>query len=56
MGLFSRNSETEALRELVDELPKQVADWTPEQRNRFTAQSDAAALEQVNESSSRHGG
>ena len=50
MGLFSRNSETDALRELVDELPDRVADWTPEQRQEFNAQSDAAAFEQVSKS------
>ena len=39
--------QTEALRDLVAELPKQVADWTPEQRQTFNAQSDAAAFEQA---------
>ena len=39
--------QTEALRDLVAELPQQVAGWTAEQRQQFSAQSDAAAYEQA---------
>lgn len=46
MGLINRKSETAKLRETVDSLPKQVADWTPEQRQQFAAQSDRAMREQ----------
>ncbi|MFF9215605.1 hypothetical protein [Streptomyces viridosporus] len=46
MGLFGGKSETGKLGEVVDGLPRQVADWTPEQRRQFAAQSDRAMLEQ----------
>ncbi|MEU9149184.1 hypothetical protein AB0D59_01190 [Streptomyces sp. NPDC048417] len=39
-------TETKALNKLVKQLPKQVSDWTPEQRNQYTAQSDRAMHEQ----------
>ena len=39
--------QTEALRDLVAELPKHVSNWTAEQRQQFSAQSDAAAYEQA---------
>ncbi|WP_175438088.1 hypothetical protein [Streptomyces sp. SGAir0924] len=39
-------SETAKLDQVVDSLPKQVADWTPAQRAEYTAQSDRAMLEQ----------
>jgi hypothetical protein len=38
--------ETQALRSLVSELPDRVADWTPEQRQDFTTQSDRSMREQ----------
>lgn len=38
--------QTEALRELVAELPNRVADWSPEQRAEFSAQSDRSMREQ----------
>lgn len=47
MGLFNKESETAKLRETVASLPQQVADWTPEQRVQFAAQSDRAMREQA---------
>ncbi|WP_217545593.1 hypothetical protein [Streptomyces sp. GbtcB6] len=38
--------ETKELNNLVDRLPEQVSDWTPEQRDQYTAQSDRAMNEQ----------
>lgn len=38
--------ETKALRSLVSELPDRVAEWTPTQRQEFSAQSDRAMREQ----------
>ncbi|HZF92063.1 hypothetical protein [Streptomyces sp.] len=46
MALFNRKSETEQLRDTVAGLPKNPAAWTPEQRRRFTIQSDRAMREQ----------
>ncbi|MFC5217310.1 hypothetical protein [Streptomyces coerulescens] len=42
----STGPETQALRSLVSELPDRVADWTPEQRQTFTEQSDRSMHEQ----------
>ncbi|WP_435218396.1 hypothetical protein [Streptomyces sp. bgisy034] len=42
----STGPETQALRSLVGQLPDRVADWTPEQREDFTAQSDRSMREQ----------
>ncbi|MEU8555948.1 hypothetical protein AB0C80_18430 [Streptomyces anthocyanicus] len=47
MGFLSRQSETAKLDQVVDSLPAQVADWTPEQRAQYTAQSDRAMREQA---------
>lgn len=45
--MASKNGpETNALRSLVEELPDQVADWSPEQRAEFSAQSDRSMREQ----------
>jgi hypothetical protein len=46
MGLFSGKSETSKLDDTLDDLPDKVADWTPAQRDTFTAQSDRAMREQ----------
>ncbi|MBQ0827695.1 hypothetical protein [Streptomyces tagetis] len=46
MGLFGRKTETDKLNAVVDRLPRRAADWTPEQRAAFTAQSDRAMREQ----------
>ncbi|WP_329336120.1 hypothetical protein OG252_13180 [Streptomyces sp. NBC_01352] len=46
MGRFNGKSETEQLADTVASLPGQVADWTPEQRQQFTTQSDRAMREQ----------
>ena len=47
MDFRIRKSETAKLRETVSELPQQVADWTPQQREQFAAQSDRAMREQA---------
>jgi hypothetical protein len=47
MGLINRRSETAKLRKTVESLPRQVADWTPQQREQFAAQSDRAMREQA---------
>lgn len=39
--------ETSALRTLTSQLPRNVADWTPEQRDAQAAQSNAAMREQA---------
>ena len=46
MALNTNGPETKALRQLRSDLPKQVADWTPEQRQDFTDQSDRSMREQ----------
>jgi hypothetical protein len=46
MGLFSRKNETDVLADTVASLPRQAADWTPEQLARFTQQSNRAMREQ----------
>ena len=46
MGLFSSKSETAKLDDTVSDLPDKVADWTPEQRGTFAAQSDRVMREQ----------
>jgi hypothetical protein len=50
MSLIPRRSddrtEIEKLANTRAALPKRVADWTPEQRESFTAQSDRAMREQ----------
>lgn len=46
MASTSNGPETQALRALVGELPKQVAAWTPDQRQTFTEQSDRSMREQ----------
>ncbi|MGW2708678.1 hypothetical protein ACWC4J_06750 [Streptomyces sp. NPDC001356] len=38
--------ETRALRQTVNKLPRNVADWTPEQRAAVEQQSDRAMREQ----------
>lgn len=38
--------ETQALRDLTDELPDKVADWTPDERSQHAHQSNAAMREQ----------
>jgi len=47
MGFRSSKSETTKLADTVAELPQRVADWTPEQRETFTMQSDRAMREQA---------
>jgi hypothetical protein len=37
--------ETQALRNLVDSLPKQIVEWTPEQREQYNTQSNIAMRE-----------
>lgn len=39
--------EQTKLTQVVKELPKQVADWTPEQRKQYTTQSDRAMRERA---------
>lgn len=46
MALNSNGPETQALRALRSELPAQITDWTPEQRQGFTDQSDRSMREQ----------
>lgn len=46
MGLFSSKDETAKLADTVASLPRRAADWTPEQREQFTTQSDRAMREQ----------
>ncbi|MEU2780552.1 hypothetical protein [Streptomyces sp. NPDC007110] len=46
MRLRKPKSETAKLRAVVASLPKNVADWTPEQRREFTTQSDRATREE----------
>jgi hypothetical protein len=50
MNLIPRRSdgrtETEKLADVRADLPREVAEWTPEQRAAFTAQSDRAMREQ----------
>lgn len=46
MRLRKPKSETAKLRETVAGLPPRVADWTPEQRRRFAAQSDRATRQE----------
>ncbi|MCF2130136.1 hypothetical protein L1I79_27440 [Strepomyces sp. STD 3.1] len=50
MRILSRNSETAKLDQVVDSLPAQVADWTPEQRAQHAAQSNRAMREQADTS------
>lgn len=38
--------ETRALRDLTEELPDRVADWTPDERAQHADQSNAAMHEQ----------
>lgn len=40
-------SETDKLNKIVDDLPRRIADWTPEQRQQHAAQSDRAMREQA---------
>ncbi|MFI5685883.1 hypothetical protein [Streptomyces sp. NPDC051636] len=40
-------SETDKLQETVSRLPKRVADWTPEERQQYTTQSDRAMRERA---------
>lgn len=46
MGLRSRKNETDRLADTLNSLPPKPADWTPEQLDRFTAQSNRAMREQ----------
>jgi hypothetical protein len=41
-----RKTESRQLDAVVDELPRDVASWTQEQRDRFTTQSNRAMREQ----------
>jgi hypothetical protein len=41
-----KQTETEKLATARAALPQRVADWTPQQRDAFTAQSDRAMREQ----------
>ncbi|KAF2774644.1 hypothetical protein [Streptomyces sp. OM5714] len=47
MSILSRKSETAKLNQVVDALPAQVADWTPQQRAQYAAQPDRAMREQA---------
>lgn len=49
MGFLNRKSETAKLDQVVDSLPAQVTDWTPEQRAQYAAQSDRAMREQADQ-------
>lgn len=49
MGFLNRKSETAKLNDTVDQLPAQVADWTPQQRAQYAAQSDRAMREQADQ-------
>jgi len=50
MGILSRRNQTEpkpqSLDTVVDGLPRQVADWSPEQRAAYAAASDRVMREQ----------
>lgn len=49
MALFKSKptTETAKLADTRATLPQRVADWTPEQRQQFTEQSDRAMREQT---------
>ncbi|MEU6070547.1 hypothetical protein ABZ864_40440 [Streptomyces sp. NPDC047082] len=46
MDRHGRHSETKRLQQVVDQLPGSVADWTLEQRQQYSTQSDRAMREQ----------
>jgi hypothetical protein len=49
MGIVRRKSETAKLDQVVDSLPAQVADWTPQQRAQHADQSNRAMREQADQ-------
>ncbi|MFG2679199.1 hypothetical protein [Streptomyces sp. NPDC048392] len=52
MGILNRKNQqpaSRALDKVVDSLPRQVADWTPEQRATYTAAADRATREQADQ-------
>ncbi|MGQ5606174.1 hypothetical protein [Streptomyces sp. EKS3.2] len=57
MGILSRRNQTEpkpkSLDAVVDNLPSQVASWTPEQRAAYAAASDQAMREQADQQTRR---
>ncbi|MEV5977510.1 hypothetical protein [Streptomyces sp. NPDC052114] len=47
MARDTTGPQTQALRAMTTDLPSNPSDWTPEQRDAFTQQSDEAMREQA---------